>query len=82
MNADILFFSARGLGEDGNFSDSSIEENNLRRAMMQRAQQKIMLLDSSKLGERYIDVLCHVRDVSEIVCETPLPASLMDMMKG
>lgn len=79
INADILFFSARGLGMDGYFSDSSIEENNLRRIMMQRSKQQVMLLDSSKIGERYIDVLCHMRDVTEVVCETALPPILANM---
>lgn len=79
LNADVLLFSARGLSYDGTLSDSSIEENNLRRVMMERSAKQIMLLDSSKIGSRYIDVLCHVRDVSDILCETELPAEIKAM---
>lgn len=79
LNADVLLFSARGLSYDGTLSDSSIEENNLRRVMMERSARQMMLLDSSKIGSRYIDVLCHVGDVSDILCETELPAEIEAM---
>lgn len=78
VNADLLLFSARGLTEDGSFSDSSIEENNLRRVMMTRARRRVMLLDSSKLGKAYIDVLCRAEDVTDVVCETSLPAAITE----
>ena len=76
INADVLLFSARGLAYDGTLSDSSIEENNLRRVMMERSARQVMLLDSSKIGSRYMDVLCHVSDVTDILCETELPAEI------
>ncbi len=79
LNADVLLFSARGLTLDGNFSDSSIEENNLRRVMMERSTRQVMLLDSSKIGSRYIDVLCHVQDVTDILCEAPLPEEIVTL---
>lgn len=78
VNADLLLFSARGMTEDGSLSDSSIEENNLRRVMMSRAKRRVMLLDSSKLGKVYMDVLCRVEDVTDLVCEKTLPQSLTE----
>ncbi len=78
VNADLLLFSARGMAEDGSFSDSSIEENNLRRVMMSRAGRRVMLLDSSKLGKTYMDVLCRAEDVTDLVCEAPLPPSVTE----
>ena len=81
LNADVLLFSARGLTLDGSFSDSSIEENNLRRVMMSRARRRIMLLDSSKIGKRYIDVLCHVDEVTDLLCETPLPPEIQALVR-
>lgn len=80
LNADMLFFSARGLSEEGDFSDSSIEENNLRRAMMKRARRRVMLLDSSKVGQRYMDVLCRMEDVNEVICEKALPLELANRL--
>ncbi len=82
MYADVLLFSARGLTLDGDFTDSSIEENNLRRVMMTRAARQVMMLDSSKIGNRYLDVLCRVGDVTDILCEAPLPNAILQLQKG
>ena len=75
-NADILFFSCRGLSYDGFLSDNSIEENLVRKAMMKRATKKVLLCDSSKLGKVCLHNLCHVSEVDEILCETVLPQFL------
>lgn len=49
--ADILFFSCRALSDDGQMSDVSVEEVDLRRAMLGCAAKKVLLCDSSKLGK-------------------------------
>lgn len=72
-NADVLFFSCRGLSYDGFLSDNSIGENQVRNAMMKRAAKKILLCDSSKLGKVCLHNLCHISDVDEVLCETALP---------
>ena len=54
MHADVVFFSCRGLSDDGEMTDTSIEEINLRRVMLERARTRILLCDSSKFGKQYI----------------------------
>ena len=49
---------------------------------MSRAKRRVMLLDSSKLGKAYIDVLCRVEDVTDLVCEKPLPPALTEKIGG
>ena len=80
-NADVVFFSARGVSMDGTLTDSSIEENRLRRSMMQQSKRKILLLDSSKIGETYLNTLCHLSEVDEIICESTVPQDLLNMIK-
>lgn len=77
-NADVLFFSCRGLSNNGLLSDNSIEENQLRRIMMQHAAKKIFLCDSSKIGKVCLHNLCHVSEVDEIICETKVPQEILD----
>lgn len=79
-NADILFFSCRGLSMDGSLTDNSIEENSLRRIMLRQTQRKVFLCDSSKLNRRYLNNLCTLADVDEVICETPLPRELSQMV--
>lgn len=69
FNADLMFFSSRGVTEDGRITDSSVEESRLRQVMMQHAKKKIYLYDTSKLGKEYMVNLCHIDEVDEVVNE-------------
>lgn len=68
-NADIAFFSCRGLTEDGVATDNSIMENSIRRIMIKNSQKSILLCDKSKLGEKYLNTLCTSNEISEIITE-------------
>lgn len=79
-NADVVFFSCRGLSLDGKLTDKSIEENTLRKAMLQQAQKKVLLCDSSKIGRVFMNTLCHVSDIDDILCDAPLPPALAQQL--
>ena len=72
-NADVVFFSCLGLSDAGMITDKSVEENQIRQAMLQRSRKKILLCHSNKLGKAYLHNLCHVSDIDEVLCEAPLP---------
>ena len=76
FNADIFFFSCRGITEDGQLTDSSLAESQLRRIMMQHAKKKIFLCTSNKVGRQYMYNLCTANAVDGILCEKELPLSL------
>ena len=69
IRADTVFFSCRGLSEDGEMTDISIEEINLRRVMLERARVKVLLCDSSKLGKQYLYSLGHRSDLDAVISE-------------
>lgn len=79
-NADILFFACQGLSIDGRLTDTSVEENNVRRAMMEQSRKRVCLCDSSKVGKTYLHNLCHLSQVDAIISETPLPRELTQML--
>ncbi len=72
-NADAVFFSCRGLSEDGLLTDPSIEENLIRRSMLRQSKKKIFLCDSTKLGKKYQHNLCRADRIDVILCEKELP---------
>lgn len=80
-NADILFFSCRGLSAEGQLTDTSVEENGLRRCMLRQSAKRILLCDSSKLGNVYLNNLCHLSEVDEMICEEPVPRQLRAMLR-
>jgi DeoR family fructose operon transcriptional repressor len=71
-NADVAFFSCRGLTEDGKASDTSIMENSVRRIMMKNSKRKFLLCDSSKIGKKYLSCLCDEKELDGIICDTEI----------
>ncbi len=72
-NADIFFFSCMGISEDGYLTDMDEDENDVRREMMAHAEKVVALVDSSKIGKKFLYNICHVSEVDAIICETELP---------
>lgn len=69
LRADMVFFSCRGMSEDGLITDSMEEEAEIRRVMLKHAKKKIFLCDKSKIGRSYSYVLCRAEDVDQIITE-------------
>lgn len=66
-NADIAFMSCRGISEDGDVTDSSIEENSIRKIMMQKSAKTYLLCDKSKVGKVYLNTLCEKDEFDGII---------------
>lgn len=73
INADILFFSAQAISDDGEISDVSEDETPIRKTMLKRAQKKVFLCDSTKIGIRKMLKICDKDDLDEIICDVLLP---------
>ena len=73
INADILFFSSQAISNEGEISDVSEEETNLRKIMISLANKKIYLCDSSKVGLKKTFTLCSKDDIDLIICDKKLP---------
>lgn len=73
ISADIMFFSCRGVTQDGLMTDTSVEETQLRQTMFQHAKRKVLLCASSKIGREYFYRLGQIDDMDDIICETEIP---------
>lgn len=67
-NADIAFFSCRGLCE-GVATDTSIYENSIRKIMIKNSKKSVLLCDESKMGKKYLNTLCYAKDIDAIITE-------------
>ncbi len=68
-NADVAFFSCRGISKDGIVSDNSIFENSIRKIMIKNAKKSYILADSSKIGKTYLNTLCSLDDVEKVIID-------------
>ena len=75
-NADIVFFSCRGINEEGYLTDTDKDEVDVRRAMLKRAKKKIALVDGTKMNKSYLYNICHASELDDIISEKELPEYL------
>lgn len=80
-NADVVFFSCRGLSDNGYLTDNSIEENQIRRVMMKKSKKIVFLCDQSKIEHTYLNNLCHISEIDEIICDGKIPQYIIDLKK-
>lgn len=66
-NADVAFFSCRGITEDGLITDNSILENSARKIMIANSQKSYLLCDKSKFGKKYLNTLCRKEDITAVI---------------
>lgn len=66
-NADIAFFSCRGLSDENVATDNSILENSIRRIMIKNSKKSYLLCDKSKLGKTYLNTLCSEKEITGII---------------
>lgn len=68
-NADIAFFSCRGLTEDGLATDNSILENSIRRIMIKNAEESYLLCDRTKFSKKYLNTLCDIKEIAGVITD-------------
>ncbi len=73
VNADKLFFSCKGLSDDRALTDVSEDEVSMRICMIAQARQQYCLCDSTKLGVKNAFTICHAQDITDVLCDIPLP---------
>ena len=78
INIDIAILSSSGLSLKSGFTGGNYAECELKRAVVEKADRVIMLMDSSKIGRSLPYTFCSLEDVSTLICDSPLPESLAD----
>lgn len=68
-NADIAFFSCRGITDDGVISDNSILENSMRRIMINNSNKNYLLCDKSKFGTKHLNTLCNTKEITDVITD-------------
>lgn len=74
-NADVCFFSCRGISPDGRLTDTSVGEDEIRAAMISKAKKSVLLADSSKLGLTFWHNLCHISELDAVFSDAEIKIS-------
>jgi DeoR/GlpR family transcriptional regulator of sugar metabolism len=74
--ADHALLSVRGLTDDGYLTDPDPLEAEVKRAMIERAHEPVLLVDGSKLGRPALAQLGHLDAIARVLVADPDPQRL------
>lgn len=77
INANVLFFSCRGVSASGCMTDSSVEETQLRQLMFRHTKRKVFMAANTKIGKEYYYILGNVNDMDDLIFDQPVPAAFL-----
>jgi DeoR/GlpR family transcriptional regulator of sugar metabolism len=77
----FLAGSVAGLTEEGGF-DSSPEDTQIKRGYIERADQVILLCDSSKFGQRSLAQACTLDEIDMVITDAAPPPALAAALKA
>lgn len=72
IHADVAFFSVQAVNADGRFYDCYSEEVAVRNVLIQGADRRVLLCDSSKWNRTSTFLQGHVRDIDFVVSDRDL----------
>ncbi|WP_082765660.1 DeoR/GlpR family DNA-binding transcription regulator [Phenylobacterium sp. CCH12-B4] len=80
LNADRAYFGASGLTADGP-TEAESGMAWVKRAMIERAAEAVLLADHSKFDVRMLEVVCPLADLRRVVTDQPPPEGLAQALK-
>ena len=81
LKFDQLFMGVSGCNDAGEFSCGADEEADVKRICIDRSEQRIVLVDSSKLGRSSTFTFCTCQDVDIVVTDGKAPTSYVRMWR-
>jgi len=76
INIDIAFLSPSGLSLKSGFTGGNYSECEMKRVVVEKARQVILLLDGSKLDKSLPYTFCHLHQVHTIITDAPVSADI------
>ena len=72
IHADLMFFSSNGISSEGQITDQSESETELRQALLANSDKHYFICDSSKLNKSFLFHVCHASELDDVICDVPL----------
>ena len=82
FHANKLFLSATGLTLEAGFTDPSMLETQIKKAMIASADQVIMLLDSNKFGVKSLTTVLQAGQINILVTDAGAPTDVLQALRA
>ena len=80
--ADRVIFSVRGVSEDGQLTDPDPLEAEIKRCMIRRARQAMLLVDGSKFDRPALSVIASVQEITAVLAADVPKAALAPLIRA
>ena len=77
-NFDIAFIGVTRFDQETGFTCESLEDALLKRTVIARTKKIIVLMDSSKIGQRGTYTICQLQDAHAVICDNELPQAFKE----
>ncbi|MEW5959851.1 MAG: DeoR/GlpR family DNA-binding transcription regulator [Chloroflexota bacterium] len=81
INVQVGFFGARGLTLAEGLTDVDLQESRMKRAMLQRCQKKVGVLDARKWGKVAAVTIAPLDQIDTIISDADAPAGLVEQFR-
>lgn len=78
-NIKKAFFAATGVTENGDVTNSSSLEYEIKREAMRNSEHKYLLLDSSKYGKSALLTYAHIADMDKVIADKEMNPGLKEL---
>lgn len=82
LNADIFFFSCRGVSTGSGVTDSSDEEAILKRHMCDASQRRVLLCDHTKFNKVFLSRDCRLEELDCVICDRAPEGELLEALRS
>jgi DeoR/GlpR family transcriptional regulator of sugar metabolism len=81
IHVQVGFFGARGLTIEEGLTDVNLDESSMKRAMIERCQRVVGVLDSSKWGKVAATTIAKLDQIDTIISDTDSPTELVQQLQ-
>lgn len=76
INIDIAFIASSGFSLETGFTCGNFSECELKKAVVKKARQKILLMDTSKINKSMPFTFASLKDIDIMICEKEIPEEI------
>ncbi|MCL5071899.1 MAG: DeoR/GlpR family DNA-binding transcription regulator, partial [Actinobacteria bacterium] len=81
ITADKVFITTKGISEDGELCDPSLEEGTMKKYFLERVREKILIADSSKFGILGLHIIANLRDFDILITDNRIKEKELKRIK-
>lgn len=80
LNCDLVILSTAGFDIETGFTEATIEASKIKRTMIKRSTKRILLIDSSKFGKKYLSNTCGIQDIDILITDKKPEQKYLDYL--